>query len=136
MITTNVLVLVVSLALAYLVRLEQQRKARYAKLPPGPTPAFLMGNKIPQPYPWRYFYGLSKAYGPLVTVWNGRSPSVICSDVKTAEALMEKEARNTADRPRNIVGDEIFSNGKRILLVGYNERWRGSNYKRATLPRQ
>lgn len=56
---------------------------------------------------------------------------------------MEKMARDTADRPRSIVGgktgyflqvtydqlkqwdtDEIFSHNMRILLVGYNDRWR------------
>jgi hypothetical protein len=56
--------------------------------------------------------------------------------------ILEKNARATADRPPNPIAGEanpdmtdvdhtehvrytgdIFSNGKRILLVGHNERW-------------
>jgi len=113
-----------SIALAASYHFFSKRQARFKRLPPGPKPSFLLGNKVPQPYSWRYFYEQSKVYGPLITIWNGVSPTVICSNVASASELMEKQARDTADRPRSIVGDEIFSNGKRILLVGYNDRWR------------
>lgn len=119
----HALLLAVVTCLAVIFRLEQSRRAKYSKLPPGPKPHFIYGNNIENLYPWRFFYRLSKEYGPVLTVWQGRKPLVVISDVASAEFLLQKHAGETADRPPALVASEIFSNAKRILLVGYNERW-------------
>ncbi|RSH78675.1 uncharacterized protein EHS24_002404 [Apiotrichum porosum] len=98
-----------------------KQNAKNARLPPGPKPHWLNGTPIPAKAPWRYFYDQSLKYGPLVTFWIGRDPAIVCNDVETATFFMEKNGRDTADRPKVM---EVFSNGKRTLLVGYNERWR------------
>lgn len=98
--------------------LAHRSKAKYARLPPGPG-----REAFPTFYPWRYFYALSQRYGPVITVWCG-GPTVVCNDVASATYILEKHARDTADRPSNLVADELFSHGKRILLVGHNDRWR------------
>lgn len=74
---------------------------RYTSLPPGPPRTFFGfgGNKIP-PYNWRYFDGLTKEYGPVCTVWLGRTPLVVVGGYAAAMELLEKKAGVTADRPR------------------------------------
>lgn len=85
MITTTlaiaVAVLTVGLTAAFV--LHQRQQAKYARLPPGPKPKWPVGTPVPEKYPWRYYYELSKTYGPLITVWQGTKPSVICSNVAT-----------------------------------------------------
>lgn len=108
---------VVLSAVIYLLR----KRAQYSNLPPGPKPHLLTGNPHPKKFPWVSYYNLSKQYGPLVTVWNGTSPAVICNDVKTANFFLEKNARDTSDRPPSL---SIVSYGKRTLMAGHTPRWR------------
>ncbi|KAK9898731.1 cytochrome P450 [Cystobasidium minutum MCA 4210] len=117
-------VCVAGLLLSWVLQQYTLHKKKYARLPPGPQPHPLWGNKIAPLYSWRQFYGISKQYGPLMTLWSGTKPLVVCSSVEKVTDLLEKNARATADRPDAIVASDIFSNGKRILLVGHNERWR------------
>lgn len=58
------------------------RRRKYSRLPPGPPPSLLWGNKIAQVYSWRQFYEISKQYGPLMTLWSGTHPLVVCSSVE------------------------------------------------------
>ena len=63
-------------------------------------------------------------HGPVMTLWMGSQPTIILNDVRSVTELLQKNARDTSDRPRSIVGDEILSGNKRILLVGHTDRWR------------
>ena len=76
-------------------------------LPPGPKPHWLFGNEIPQQYSWRYFAQLTEQYGGVFTIWQGRKPLVVVGTVDAADELMEKQAAFTADRPRQVVADEV-----------------------------
>jgi cytochrome P450 len=119
--TSSLTVLGLAVAvITILVHLNKQR-TQYSRLPPGPTPHWLSGTPIPAKAPWRYFYQQSLKYGPLVTFWIGRTPVVVCNNVETANYFLEKNGRDTADRPTSM---QVFSNGKRTLLVGHNDRWR------------
>ncbi|KAL8293231.1 hypothetical protein RQP46_000925 [Phenoliferia psychrophenolica] len=112
------------LLLSVLVLVVRHRDATLRRsLPPGPEPGFF-GNKIPQPYAWRWFERLTEEFGPLVTVWIGRNPVVIVGTYAAAQEIMEKQSGATSDRPLTALAGEIMSGGKRILLVKYGERWR------------
>ncbi|TXT09082.1 hypothetical protein VHUM_02556 [Vanrija humicola] len=115
-----VLVAAAAVALVLWIRSRVLRLPTHANLPPGPGRA----TPIPTQYPWRYFHSLSRTYGPVVTVWSNNQPTVIVNGVDAALFFLEKHARDSADRPANLVADTIFSHGKRTLLVGHNERWR------------
>jgi hypothetical protein len=134
------------LTVALAVVLDKRQRARFTRLPPGPRPSF-WGTRIPA-YSWRYFETLTHQYGPLCTVWLGRSePLVVVGTYAAAMDLLEKQSGATADRPRvrlhpcgilapvllyllvgdlvqSIMAGETMSGDKRILLVGYGERWR------------
>lgn len=56
-------------------------KAEHSRLPPGPARSLLRGTPIPTLYPWRFFHDLSKQYGPVVTIWRGNQPLLVCNDV-------------------------------------------------------
>jgi hypothetical protein len=77
-----ILLALCAIAAAAFVQAFQKRQSLARRLPPGPKPE-LLGNTLPRLYPWRGFYELSKKYGGLITVWNGFSPLVICSDVQS-----------------------------------------------------
>ncbi|KAM0753441.1 cytochrome P450 [Meredithblackwellia eburnea MCA 4105] len=112
-----------SIALIALILLAAPNR-KYASLPPGPKPG-LFGNKIPLPYAWRYFERLTHQYGPVCTVWLGRNPLVIVGTYEAAQEILEKQSNITSDRPtQTIMAGQIMSGDKRILLVGYGERWR------------
>jgi hypothetical protein len=104
------------------------------RLPPSVPSHWLTGTTIPQPYSWRHFekcvrtrslrcpaitfpHRWSKEYGPVFTVRIGRTPLVVVNGYDAAYELLEKQANVTADRPRQVVADEVFSRNKRILLV-------------------
>lgn len=125
--TVSTTPLLLSLALgAVFSILTFSRRSRgiYSRLPPGPKPLPVLGNRIPEIHPWRHFYDLSKHYGPLLTIWIGSRPTIFISSVKDAEGILNKRAGETAGRPRAIMAGELLSRGQRILLVDHNEQWR------------
>lgn len=70
------------LLVAWLLQQWSIRKRKYSQLPPGPQPSLLWGNKIAPLYSWRQFYEISKQHGPLITLWNGTQPLIVCSSVE------------------------------------------------------
>ena len=65
---------------------RRRTQAKYALLPPGPKPHWLLGNELPNKYPWRYFDRLTKQYEDhggegCVTIWQGQTPLVIVGRV-------------------------------------------------------
>ncbi|BEJ15681.1 hypothetical protein CspHIS471_0502860 [Cutaneotrichosporon sp. HIS471] len=114
-------VLVVAALLIGLVIELSRRRASYAHLPPGPKPHLLTGNVHPPKYPWRSFYQLSKTYGPVITLWAGTRPQVILNDMASATLFLDKNSRDTSDRPSHWA---YISGGKRMVLQPHGERWR------------
>lgn len=115
--------LVAALVLLGLV-LVRRRGTKYTNLPAGPPSHWFSGTALPVSHPWRWLYDQSRQYGPLMTIWRGSSPTIVVSTVDACDFVLEKNARDTADRPRQIMGDEIMSHNKRILLVSHGDRWR------------
>jgi cytochrome P450 len=95
------------------------------RLPPGPPPNFLTGNRhqIPAQYPWIKFQEWSKVYGGVFTIWLGRRPTIIISDPHIAVELMEKRSQKYSSRPRFVVMGEVHWENASILVQPYGKEW-------------
>ncbi|ORY90731.1 cytochrome P450 [Leucosporidium creatinivorum] len=109
---------VIALSLAFALRPRRDTR----NLPPGPPPGF-SGNKIPS-HMWLYFHELGKQYGPVVTVWLGNQPFIICTTYKAVQDLMERKSNATSDRPKSVIAGEVLSGDMRTGVVGYGDKWR------------
>jgi hypothetical protein len=98
------------------------------KLPPGPFPLPLFGNylTLPKVRPWIDYEEWAKYYNsPLLTIWIGRSPNIICNDAWTASDLMEKRAAIYSSRPRMVVmGDMMNQTESNQVCLVYGDAWR------------
>ena len=118
------IILVLSFVLLTYVQMLRQR----ATLPPGPFPWPIVGNtlQLSKSKPWLQFKAWSRANGnSLLTIWIGRTPTVICNDAWTASELMEKRSFNYSSRPRYIVFGELTGQSTtNQVLLPYNDQWR------------
>jgi len=66
----------------------------WRKMPPGPQPLPIIGNKslLHNRRPWIQLEELSRRYGGIFTIWIGRRPTVVISDPQIAIDLMEKRS--------------------------------------------
>ncbi|KAK4550448.1 hypothetical protein LTR36_000026 [Oleoguttula mirabilis] len=98
---------------------------QWLRLPPGPTPLPFIGNKldIPKSSPWIQFEKWSKQYGPIFTLWIGRTPTLIISDPHIAADLMEKRSNKYSSRPRMVVMGEVYNGNSSILTQPYGKAW-------------
>lgn len=97
----------------------------WLRMPPGPTPLPFIGNKlqIPQSKPWIQFQEWSKKYGPIFTIWIGRSPTVVISDPAVATELMESRSSKYSSRPRMVAMGELLWDGASVLVQPYGRAW-------------
>ncbi|KAE8316600.1 cytochrome P450 [Aspergillus transmontanensis] len=97
----------------------------WRRLPPGPSPIPLVGNKfqIPSKHPWIKFEEWSKIYGPIYTIWLGRRPTVVISDPSIASELLEKRSTKYSTRPRFVTMGEIYWDMASILVQPYGKEW-------------
>lgn len=95
------------------------------RMPPGPRPLPLIGNKldIPRKHPWIQFRKWAEQYGPFYTLWIGRSPTLIISDPNVAVELMEKRSVKYSSRPRFVTMGEIYWDMASILVQPYGKHW-------------
>ncbi|KAL3474493.1 cytochrome P450 [Aspergillus californicus] len=97
----------------------------WKRLPPGPRPLPLIGNKhqIPPRHPWIQFREWSKIYGSIYTIWLGRRPTIVISDPAIASELLEKRSTKYSTRPRFVVMGEIYWDMANILVQPYSKEW-------------
>lgn len=121
----KVLLAIVTLfaSIVVLRQYHAQRRYRSYGLPPGPSSRGT--SLIPKTHPWRRLKEYSDEYGELITVpmSNGKF-LFVCATATSASALLNKESGSTSDRPRQIMAGDLMSGGKRMLILGYNDRWR------------
>ena len=90
------------------LRILQLRK----QLPPGPIPLPLLGNyfHMRQQRPWIHWERLGEQYhSPMLTLWNGHRPVIVCNDAWCISDLFEKRANIYSSRPQMVVGLPTFS---------------------------
>ncbi|KAJ7116691.1 cytochrome P450 [Mycena epipterygia] len=102
---------------------------RHAKLPPGPTRRILGDNRadVPISYFWKTFRSWHTKYGPVVSLYLGRTPVIVLGTAEAAHDLLEKRGDIYSGRPRNIVSfssHEILSGGMRGIGMSYGPRYR------------
>jgi hypothetical protein len=120
---SSVAVIVLGLLLDY-ARILRLR----AKMPPGPLPLPIIGNvlQLPKCKPWYRFEEWANKYqSPIITVWFGRSPTVVLNDAWTASDLMDKRANIYSSRPTFQVPGVLLEGEKdNQTMLPYGDRWR------------
>ncbi|GAB7355126.1 hypothetical protein MBLNU459_g5701t1 [Dothideomycetes sp. NU459] len=98
---------------------------KWYHMPPGPIPIPFIGNKhlIPRSKPWLQFEDWSRVYGPIFTIWIGRTPTVILSDPAIAVDLLEKRSTVYSSRPRMVAMGELYNDNAGILVQPYGKDW-------------
>ncbi|KAH7912492.1 cytochrome P450 [Hygrophoropsis aurantiaca] len=95
-------------------------------MPPGPLGLPWIGNKhqMPALKPWRKFADWNKQYGPVMSIFLGRTPVIVLGTAQASWDLLEKRSDIYSSRPRFVVAGEILSNNNRGLMLPYGEPWR------------
>lgn len=123
----GLLIVVAVVVFAVLVDYARMLRLR-AKMAPGPFPLPIVGNvlQLPKVKCWYRFEDWAKQYGsPVITVWFGRSPTVILNDAWTASDLMDKRANIYSSRPTFQVPGRLMAGEKyNQTMLPYGDRWR------------
>ncbi|XP_066560961.1 cytochrome P450 2C5 [Amia ocellicauda] len=114
----------VALLLVLVAFLFRRDRATYSKLPPGPPPAFLVGNmlQLDRKAPFKSLVKLSERYGPVLTVYLGRKRCVVLVGYKAVQEAL-------VDHSESFCGREPIPFFNRInrgygLGISNGERWR------------
>jgi hypothetical protein len=116
------------LLIFYVLITYAQMLRQRATLPPGPFPWPIVGNvlQLSRSKPWLQYKAWSRANGNgMLTIWIGRTPTIICNDAWSASDLMEKRSNIYSSRPRYVVfGDITDQSTTNQVLLPYNDHWR------------
>ncbi|KAK1510610.1 hypothetical protein CTAM01_01183 [Colletotrichum tamarilloi] len=98
------------------------------RMAPGPFPLPLFGNifHIPSSRQWKKFEEWSLKYqSPIITIWDGHTPVVICNDAWSMSDLCDKRANIFSSRPVKTLTGKIFGLNKfNQAGLAYGEQWR------------
>ncbi|KAF7789486.1 hypothetical protein EIP86_000432 [Pleurotus ostreatoroseus] len=118
------IVLALACTIAYLGSLS--RKARRARLPPGPPSIPIVGAlfSLPTVRPWITFNEWSQKYGSDILFLDlPNQPTILLNSNKVAQELMERRSRNYSDRAVKII-DKLTGWDFALSLMPYGQRWR------------
>lgn len=117
---------ILALSLAYAL-LESYRWQRKYKLPPAlPGAVPILGNLLQTPTSQHGHWALeqSRKLGDIFTVRFGMTTWIFLSSSKHIRDLLEKRAAIYCSRPEFPFTNDIMSDGCRMVLMPYNDRWR------------
>ena len=82
------------LAVALITTVVFHEAMRPRRLPPTPghkRPLPFIGNKldIPKQKSWIVFRKWNEVYGPILTIWNGTSPTILIGDPEVQKLIVE-----------------------------------------------
>lgn len=117
------------LSLIVFILVDYLRVLRLRKnLPPGPFPLPLFGNyfQVSKIKPWIDWEKMAKINkNPLLTIWSGHRPVIICNDAWTMSDLCERRAHLYSSRPwMPAMGDMTYSSSYAITALPYGDQWR------------
>jgi hypothetical protein len=122
------LILLVVSSICWVLLTYTQMLRQRATLPPGPFPWPIVGNvlQLSKSKPWLQFKEWSRANNNgLLTIWIGRTPTIVCNDAWSASDLMDKRSNIYSSRPRYVVfGDVTGQSTTNQVLLPYNDHWR------------
>ncbi|XP_058087528.1 cytochrome P450 71A1-like [Magnolia sinica] len=103
----------------------QKRRARPAKLPPGPRKLPVIGNLHQlRKLPHRDLWLLSKMYGPLIYLQLGHVPTLIVSSAAMAREVMKSNDLDLCTRPPLVSFKKLSYSYSDVAFVPYGEYWR------------
>lgn len=94
-----------------LFALDYQRRLGH-NYPPGPPSLPFIGNvhQIPKHQPWVQMKKWTEEYGPVFTLWRGRSPTIVIGTAEAAFDLLERRSTIYSSRPHfPVMGKESIS---------------------------
>ncbi|KAH0610192.1 uncharacterized protein H6S33_011719 [Morchella sextelata] len=110
------------------IRSEQSLKSAKTcvRVPPGPTPAPIIGNilQIPKTHTWIRFKQWADIYGPIYKFQVGSKNNIVVSTEKIANDLLRGRGNIYSSREFLYFATELLSKNLRPLLLPYNDTWR------------
>ncbi|KAF4964446.1 hypothetical protein FSARC_7632 [Fusarium sarcochroum] len=98
------------------------------RLPPGPFPLPLFGNifHIPSSEQWKKFEEWSLKYqNPIIAIWDGHTPVIICNDAWSMSNLCDKRANIYSSRAVKTLTGKVFGLNKfNQAGLAYGDQWR------------
>ncbi|KAF8186770.1 cytochrome P450 [Pholiota molesta] len=114
----------VALCLTTLVFIHHRfTRASRSPLPPSP-PQSILGNSLPDAFAYRKFEEWTQEYGPVISLRQGLSYTIVVGRMQAAIDIMEREGAWLVDRPQNIAAGETLSGGMRMLLTPAGDRFK------------
>ncbi|KAF9482981.1 cytochrome P450 [Pholiota conissans] len=114
----------VALCLTTIAFIHQRfMRASRLPLPPGP-PQGILGNSLPKAFAYRKFEEWTQQYGPVISLRQGLTYTVVVGRMQAAIDIMEREGAWLVDRPQNIAAGETLSGGMRMLLTPAGDRFK------------
>ncbi|CAL5383492.1 unnamed protein product [Camellia sinensis] len=106
--------------------LHKNRGNGQVLLPPGPPGLPFIGNlhQLDNSAPHRYFWQLSKQYGPLMSLRLGSVPTLVVSSAKMAKEVMKTHDLEFSSRPSMVGPQKLSYNGLDLAFAPYNDYWR------------
>ncbi|KAL2133003.1 hypothetical protein VTI74DRAFT_3041 [Chaetomium olivicolor] len=119
----NVLPVVVAVAIVIRLLLSGRRPKN---LPPGPPTLPIIGNlhQMPKRDVHLQFEKWAREYGPVYSLILGTKTLIVLSSDKAVKDLLDKKSNIYSHRQEMYIGQTLCSGDLRILMMGYNARWR------------
>ncbi|KAL2157119.1 hypothetical protein VTH06DRAFT_6407 [Thermothelomyces fergusii] len=120
---TTVLPVIMAAAITMRVLLSGRRPR---KLPPGPPTLPVIGNlhQIPKRDVHLQFEKWAREYGQIYSLILGTKPLIVLSSDKAVKDLLDKKSNIYSHRQEMYIGQTLCSGDLRILMMGYDARWR------------